>query len=96
MEKLWKNPESDQLASSRQKRCCLHQRVLNSLVLIKVFIISWIMLILFSTEGTPFAGGVFKMKICLTKEFPASPPKGYFLTKIFHPNVSSAGEICVF
>jgi len=46
-------------------------------------------------EGTPFAGGVFKMKICLTKEFPASPPKGYFLTKIFHPNVSSAGEICV-
>ena len=35
------------------------------------------------------------MKICLTKEFPASPPKGYFLTKIFHPNVSSSGEICV-
>lgn len=46
-------------------------------------------------EGTPFAGGVFRMKICLTKEFPASPPKGYFLTKIFHPNVSSSGEICV-
>jgi len=35
------------------------------------------------------------MKICLTKEFPSSPPKGYFLTKIFHPNVSSSGEICV-
>jgi len=23
------------------------------------------------------------------------PPKGYFLTKIFHPNVSEAGDICV-
>ena len=53
MEKLWKNPESDQLASSCQKRCCLHQRVLDTLVLIKVFIISWIMLILFSTERGP-------------------------------------------
>ncbi|KAG8147294.1 hypothetical protein E2320_000193, partial [Naja naja] len=28
-------------------------------------------------------------------DFPASPPKGYFLTKIFHPNVSANGEICV-
>ena len=24
-----------------------------------------------------------------------SAPKGFFCTKIFHPNVSSAGEICV-
>lgn len=23
------------------------------------------------------------------------PPPGYFLTKIFHPNVSASGEICV-
>jgi ubiquitin-conjugating enzyme E2 S len=28
-------------------------------------------------------------------DFPASPPKGFFLTKIFHPNVSKTGEICV-
>ncbi|KAG8140511.1 hypothetical protein E2320_003197 [Naja naja] len=28
-------------------------------------------------------------------DFPASPPKGYFLTKIFHPNVGANGEICV-
>jgi ubiquitin-conjugating enzyme E2 S len=27
--------------------------------------------------------------------FPATPPRGYFLTKIFHPNVSNSGEICV-
>ena len=26
-------------------------------------------------EGTPFAGGFFKIKIVLTKEFPQQPPK---------------------
>uniref|UniRef100_A0A670YYT0 UBC core domain-containing protein n=1 Tax=Pseudonaja textilis TaxID=8673 RepID=A0A670YYT0_PSETE len=37
-------------------------------------------------EGTPYSGGLFRMKLILGKDFPASPPKGYFLTKIFHPN----------
>lgn len=31
----------------------------------------------------------------LSSQFPVQPPKGYFLTKIFHPNVSEAGDICV-
>ncbi|KAK7452107.1 hypothetical protein VKT23_012212 [Stygiomarasmius scandens] len=46
-------------------------------------------------EGTPYAGGYFKVKFRFTEEFPASPPKCWFATKIFHPNVSSSGEICV-
>ncbi|XP_066568818.1 ubiquitin-conjugating enzyme E2 S [Amia ocellicauda] len=46
-------------------------------------------------EGTPFAGGVFRMRLVLGKDFPAAPPKAYFLTKIFHPNVGHKGEICV-
>jgi len=44
---------------------------------------------------TPYAGGKFRVKLCIGKDFPNTPPKGYFLTKIFHPNVSSNGEICV-
>ncbi|XP_065659109.1 ubiquitin-conjugating enzyme E2 S isoform X2 [Hydra vulgaris] len=44
---------------------------------------------------TPYEGGLFKMKLVLGKDFPQSPPKGYFLTKIFHPNVAKNGEICV-
>lgn len=45
--------------------------------------------------GTPYAGGQFRVRLSLQKDFPANPPKGYFMTKIFHPNVSSTGEICV-
>ncbi|XP_059099698.1 ubiquitin-conjugating enzyme E2 S-like [Tigriopus californicus] len=44
---------------------------------------------------TPYAGGRFRVRLVLGKDFPASPPKGLFLTKIFHPNVSAKGEICV-
>lgn len=45
--------------------------------------------------GTPYQGGQFRVKLVLSKDFPASPPKGFFLTKIFHPNVGPNGEICV-
>lgn len=32
----------------------------------------------------------------MESDFPAKPPKGNFLTKIFHPNVApQTGEICV-
>jgi len=47
------------------------------------------------TAGTPYAGGRFNVKLVLGKDFPHTPPKAYFLTKIFHPNVASSGEICV-
>eukprot|EP00047_Mylnosiga_fluctuans_P006270 m.245946 g.245946 ORF g.245946 m.245946 type:complete len:190 (-) comp14865_c0_seq1:101-670(-) len=46
-------------------------------------------------EGTPYEGGAFRVKLVLSNDFPAAPPKGLFLTKIFHPNVSKTGEICV-
>ncbi|XP_033215680.1 ubiquitin-conjugating enzyme E2 S [Belonocnema kinseyi] len=44
---------------------------------------------------TPYAGGSFKVKLALGKDFPQGPPKAFFLTKIFHPNVAKNGEICV-
>lgn len=46
-------------------------------------------------SGTPYINGLFKVKLTLGKDFPQSPPKAYFLTKIFHPNVAANGEICV-
>lgn len=45
---------------------------------------------------TPFAGGSFMIKLKLGPDFPASPPKGFFVTNIFHPNIRpGTGEICV-
>jgi len=45
--------------------------------------------------GTPYEGGAFRCRLVLSSEFPKVPPKGFFLTKMFHPNVSEKGEICV-
>ncbi|KAM0904583.1 hypothetical protein ACQ4PT_017910 [Festuca glaucescens] len=45
--------------------------------------------------GTPYENGVFRMKLLLCRDFPHSPPKGFFLTKIFHPNIATSGVICV-
>lgn len=46
--------------------------------------------------GTPYEGGHFRMKLVLGDQYPAGPPKGFFVTKIFHPNVRpQTGGICV-
>ena len=46
-------------------------------------------------EGTPYSGAVFRLKLVIGSEFPSAPPRGFFLTKIFHPNVATNGDICV-
>lgn len=38
--------------------------------------------------GTPYEGGQFRCKLAVENDFPNNPPKGFFVTKIFHPNVS--------
>ena len=35
------------------------------------------------------------MKLVFGPDFPSAPPKGFFITPIFHPNVAKNGEICV-
>ena len=52
----------------------------------------------FDLEGpkaTPYECGIFRVKLIITPEFPLSAPKGIFITKIFHPNISEKGDICV-
>ncbi|WOO76870.1 Ubiquitin-conjugating enzyme E2 S [Vanrija pseudolonga] len=45
--------------------------------------------------GTPYEGGYFRVRFDFGPEYPNLPPKCTMLTKIFHPNISKAGEICV-
>ena len=46
-------------------------------------------------KATPYEFGIFRVKLIITPEFPSQAPKGVFITKIFHPNISEKGEICV-
>lgn len=46
--------------------------------------------------GTPYSGYFFELKLVLSGDFPNSPPRGFFLSKIYHPNVNpTSGDICV-
>ena len=45
---------------------------------------------------TPYEGGHYEVDIRITAEYPFKPPVMKFLTKIWHPNVSSqTGAICL-
>ncbi|KAK5109436.1 hypothetical protein LTR62_006995 [Meristemomyces frigidus] len=45
---------------------------------------------------TPYEGGVYAVDIRITPEYPFKPPEMRFITKIWHPNVSSqTGAICL-
>mmetsp|Transcript_9097 Transcript_9097/g.15856 ORF Transcript_9097/g.15856 Transcript_9097/m.15856 type:complete len:191 (+) Transcript_9097:137-709(+) len=47
-------------------------------------------------KDTPYDGGLYEIEIILPNQYPFEPPKMRFVTKVWHPNISSqSGAICL-
>ena len=50
---------------------------------------------LIGPSDTPYQNAKFKIKIEFNNDYPYSPPTVTFMTKIYHPNINSMGQICL-
>jgi len=51
--------------------------------------------IILGDDATPYKGGTYNLEINITDSYPFKPPNVKFITPIFHPNISTTGEICL-
>eukprot|EP00667_Euglena_gracilis_P033659 EG_transcript_55621 len=45
--------------------------------------------------GTPWEGGLYKLTIDFSDDYPSKPPKCRFTPVLFHPNVYPSGTVCL-
>ena len=47
-------------------------------------------------EDAPYERRVFQVRLVLHEDYPIHPPKAYFVTPVFHPNIHFvSGEVCL-
>lgn len=52
--------------------------------------------VIFGPDDTPWEGGTFKLLLEFTEDYPNKPPAVKFLSKLFHPNVSTVSQTSSF
>ena len=85
--------------SLKRIKCEIHDAETNTLPNISISyskddVYKWNASIL-GPEGSPYEGGLFHLKIVIPNNYPFSPPKIEFETKVFHCNIGSRGDICL-
>lgn len=51
--------------------------------------------LIFGPYESPWENGIFKLNIEFSSEYPLKPPHIKFLSRMFHPNIYTNGNICL-
>lgn len=58
--------------------------------------LSQLTVLLSGPTGTPYSQGLWRLHLKMPEDYPNSPPKATFRTRIWHPNVEElTGAVCV-